>query len=233
MIVSLEEKCLDFPAHLLPTLRQLVLAWNYAQDTESRIWDFAVRLDSLRGLGACENDIRWLVKKGIVQHGSEITLEGEEGRTFRATGSLTLTPNSCVVLTAFGFENAARFSDFSAVCAVPSASRETDSPCRSAHPDWHPESRKLILEGALVKRFKWPAMNQEAILCAFQEEGWPLRIDDPLPPQDDLESKRRLADTIKCLNRKQEHKLLHFRGDGTGEGVTWERVSPSKPLVSF
>jgi hypothetical protein len=62
------------------------------------------------------------------------------------------------------------------------------------------------------------------VLCAFEEEGWPARIDDPLPPQQDQDSKRRLSDTIKCLNRKQSHHLIHFRGDGTGEGVVWERV---------
>ena len=33
-----------------------------------------------------------------------------------------------------------------------------------------------------------------------------------------------LNDTIKCLNRKQKNALLHFRGDGTGEGVIWEVV---------
>jgi hypothetical protein len=34
----------------------------------------------------------------------------------------------------------------------------------------------------VVKEFKLPAPNQETILTAFQEEGWPPRIDDPLPP---------------------------------------------------
>ncbi|MCA9075835.1 MAG: hypothetical protein KDA93_12430 [Planctomycetaceae bacterium] len=67
-------------------------------------------------------------------------------------------------------------------------------------------------------------MNQEVVLCAFEEDGWPERVDDPLPPQPDQDSKRRLADTIKCLNRKQVNKLIHFRGDGTGQGIVWERV---------
>jgi hypothetical protein len=92
--------------------------------------------------------------------------------------------------------------------------------------DWDPEVRKLLLNGRLVKRFKWPAINQEAVLNAFQEEGWPSRIDDPLPPQPDQDSKRRLSDTIKCLNRKQTNPLIHFRGDGTGEGVVWELAKP-------
>ena len=64
------------------------------------------------------------------------------------------------------------------------------------------------------------------ILSCFQESGWPVRIDDPLPPQAEQDSKRRLSDTIKCLNRKQVAPLMHFRGDGTGEGVIWERTCP-------
>ncbi|WP_146118485.1 hypothetical protein [Blastopirellula marina] len=87
--------------------------------------------------------------------------------------------------------------------------------------------RKLLFDQQLVKRFKWPAVNQEMVLCAFQEEGWPERIDDPLPPQAEQDPKRRLADTIKCLNRKQENHLIHFHGDGTGQGIVWERVDPS------
>lgn len=47
-------------------------------------------------------------------------------------------------------------------------------------------------------------MNQEMLLAAFQEEDRPCRIDDPLPPQPDQDARRRLSDTIKCLNRKQK-----------------------------
>ena len=82
----------------------------------------------------------------------------------------------------------------------------------------------LGINGTTVKRFRWTAANQETILAAFEEEGWPHRIDDPLPPQPDQDSKRRLSDTIKCLNRKQINQLIHFHGDGTGEGVIWELV---------
>ncbi len=84
----------------------------------------------------------------------------------------------------------------------------------------------LCFNRRIVKRFKWRAVNQEMILSAFQEEGWPVRIDDPLAPSPEVAMKRRLSDTIKCLNRKQQSKLLHFRGDGTGQGILWEVVMP-------
>jgi hypothetical protein len=61
-------------------------------------------------------------------------------------------------------------------------------------------------------------------LSAFQEDGWPHRIDDPLPPLDDIEPKCRLHDSIKRLNRHHKDRVIRFRGDGTGEGVCWEYV---------
>lgn len=94
-------------------------------------------------------------------------------------------------------------------------------------PQWDADRRELRFNGAVVKHFKWVAANQQAILCAFEEDGWPPRIDDPLPPQQEQDSKRRLADTIKCLNRKQCYAVIHFRGDGTGEGVIWDVVDLS------
>jgi len=91
-------------------------------------------------------------------------------------------------------------------------------------PTWDSQTRELRIDVVTVKRFKWTAVNQETVLAAFEEECWPHRIDDPLPPHPEQDSKRRLSDTIKCLNRKQINPLIHFRGDGTGEGVTWELV---------
>ena len=60
------------------------------------------------------------------------------------------------------------------------------------------------------------------VLSVFEEEGWPRHIDDPLPHVENLEPKRRLHDTIQCLNRKHRVSLLRFLGDGTGLGVCWE-----------
>jgi hypothetical protein len=87
--------------------------------------------------------------------------------------------------------------------------------------------RELRIGDAIVKKFKCRAANQEAILNAFEEDQWPPRIDDPLPQVTDLDPKRRLADTIKCLNRKQGNAILKFGGDGTGEGVVWRLVEPA------
>lgn len=210
---------------LTTVLEALLQASTYAADTNSKLWDFAISMPGLLSLGANETDLRWLVRKGFVDHGREVTLEGDDCREFRSTGNLTFSPRTCFVLTEAGMKAAKSQCDPSSNGRV-----STDSSNGQAGhnpslpvPQWDAESRKLKVEDQLVKRFKWPAANQEAVLCAFQEEGWPERIDDPLPPQPEQNSKRRLADTIKCLNRKQANGLIQFRGDGTGEGIVWER----------
>jgi hypothetical protein len=97
--------------------------------------------------------------------------------------------------------------------------------CASAPtPQWDAKYRELRVGQCLIKEYWLPSPNQEAILVAFQEEGWPHRIDDPLPPLGDIEPKCRLHDTIKRLNRHHKDRLIRFRGDGTGEGVCWEYV---------
>ena len=80
----------------------------------------------------------------------------------------------------------------------------------------------------IVKQFKVPANNQHRVLTAFEEEGWPERVDDPLPPRDGVDPKRRLHDTINSLNRHQRNALIRFFGNGTGDGVLWQSVESLK-----
>ena len=91
-------------------------------------------------------------------------------------------------------------------------------------PHWDRDRRELWLGKKLVKQFRLPSRNQETILAAFEEEGWPGSIDDPLPPQPEQDTKRRLHETIRSLNRHQKHHLLRFQGDGTGQRVMWDRI---------
>ena len=95
-------------------------------------------------------------------------------------------------------------------------------------PVWDARTRELRLGGKVVKLFRWPAQNQEAVLNAFQAQGWPARIADPLPLDPKVCAKRRLHDTIKCLNRRRTEKLIKFRGDGTGRGVKLEILPHSE-----
>jgi hypothetical protein len=56
-------------------------------------------------------------------------------------------------------------------------------------------------------------------LLATVEEGWPPRLDDPLPPG-------KLKDTLDYLNRRLSGRPLSFGRDGAGEGVVWSAEPP-------
>ena len=52
----------------------------------------------------------------------------------------------------------------------------------AATPFWDRDRKELRIGSFVVKRFRWPAENQERVLNAFQEEGWPSRINDTIVP---------------------------------------------------
>lgn len=94
---------------------------------------------------------------------------------------------------------------------------------KDVHPTWDEERKELWFGPHLIKRFRFQSPNQEMILAVFHEEGWPAKIDDPLPSVPNQTPRQRLHDAIKNLNRHRLNRLIRFAGDGTGEGVRWER----------
>jgi hypothetical protein len=97
---------------------------------------------------------------------------------------------------------------------------------RNVPPRWEAEARRLWLGDRLLKVFRQPAPYQAQLLSAFQDHSWTQsHVDDPLPlgsgetPDD---ARRRLHETVRNLNRSLPPGTIRFRGDGTGEGVTWE-----------
>ena len=105
---------------------------------------------------------------------------------------------------------------------------------RKLKPKWLPEKRQLTFDGRVIKQFRVPSCNQEAVLMAFEEEGWPPRIYDPLIPKNGIEMKRRVMETIKSMNRWHKQKVIRFFGDGTGRGICWrlEAEPFAEPEVS-
>ena len=91
---------------LLPAMESLLQASKYAADTNSTVWDFAISIRQLIKIGASETDLRWLVRKGFVEHGREVTVEGDDGREFRSTGDLTFSRRTCFVFTEAGVKAA-------------------------------------------------------------------------------------------------------------------------------
>jgi hypothetical protein len=100
-------------------------------------------------------------------------------------------------------------------------------PTRDFTPLWDRDNRVLSLGGQIVRRYGRSSPNQEAVLQAFQEQGWPYRIADPLPYSAEVPPKLRLHDTIRWLNLRHECRLVRFLGDGTGEGVCWKLLASS------
>lgn len=92
-------------------------------------------------------------------------------------------------------------------------------------PHWDPRKREFRVGLHLVKQFRQPSPNQERILAVFQEDGWPVKIDDPLLPEEEIDPKERLRATIRSLNSHQHRKLIRFSADGTGRAVIWELLS--------
>ncbi len=99
-------------------------------------------------------------------------------------------------------------------------------------PIWDEDRRELRLGNNVCKSYtQTRSPNQIAIIKAFQEDEWPTKIDDPLPPKANLNKKRRLNNTITALNHGMD--LIKFRGDGTGEGVIWEFRRPQYSLQTL
>jgi hypothetical protein len=186
------------PAGVAVGLRLLSEARRCAGSLRRGVWDFAVEIKALLAAGLTTTDLRWLVCKRYVEHAVETTEPGRVGRSFQPGGELTFADGTCFVLTEAGGR---------------------DGP--PVVPRWDGQRRELRVGEVLVKCFRVPAENQVLILEVFEEEGWPDRIDDPLPPQPEMDPQRRLSEAIRRLNRNQHERLLHFYGDGTGKGVCW------------
>jgi len=228
---TLARRAPESRAHLREAFALLLEAYEYAAELGQDVWSFAVELPVLRAAKLSNSDIRWLSMMGYVKHALETTGIDDAERRFRRTGPILFVDKTCFVCSESGVAVARRMCGKPEAPAVAApearlggASRRED---RARAPVWDQQRRQIRVGESVVKEFKLPAPNQETILTAFEEEGWPPRIDDPLPPVPDVDPRRRLHDTIKALNRKQRNDLVRFMGDGNGQGIRWE-LRPTK-----
>ncbi|HEX4148421.1 MAG TPA: hypothetical protein VHY20_05515 [Pirellulales bacterium] len=253
---ALGHKDIRIARRFAPALQLLEQAYEYAVDTGRDLEDFAVELPELRRRGMTNSDCRWLVCKGWSYLLREVKPRSAQGRRFRHDVGLAIVRGSCLVLTPEGVRLARKATDGvelqraelqraelqraelqfvaerlgseSAVDRLPAA----DGQNVRLVPHWDRDRHELRLGSHVVKQFKLLSPNQEIILTVFDEENWPARIDDPLPPSKRVNSKQRLHDTIKNLNRKQKNRLVRFLGDGTGQGVRWELMPEAAELLA-
>jgi hypothetical protein len=102
-------------------------------------------------------------------------------------------------------------------------------PSSGEKPKWNKERGELRWQRQLARKVVLRATNIVAVLDAFEAQGWPFKIKDPLAPPPDphvamkhqrMSNSMRLHETIKTLN--DGLRLIRFHADGTGEGISWE-----------
>ncbi len=223
------------------TLKRLREANKSAIDCGRDPWDFAVELSQFLDSGIGTHMLRVMISQNWITHMREVPGRSKYRREFEPESEMVLSKQSCFLITQKGLKIARQLTPQGPTSMTKNDSRiengsvsksnlahlnsEADTQMDSAGypiPCWDRKRRELRIGGVVVKKFKWPAENQEQVLEAFEEEGWPPRIDDPLIRHPKIDPKRRLHDTLKCLNRKQVHEYVKFRGDGTGRGVLLE-----------
>lgn len=92
----------------------------------------------------------------------------------------------------------------------------------SDKPKWTNANGKLHFRGRIVKqiRNRATALSIMPILDKFEAQGWPDRIDDPLPRST---NPLRIHEVIRSLNNNLKH--IVFRADGTSGGILWSKRS--------
>lgn len=248
-VASAESRTLSLM--LSPGAELLRDAWDCSLDCSQDPWQLAVEICALLASGLTRNDLRWLISRGLAEHRKEITRDSDRTRRFSRINSLALPAASCLVFTPAGRERVTCVRPLKPGESLPTPHQSnggsgSDSPKTphaagaAAHesplaayppaPIWSARLRELRLGGAIVKRFRCPAAAQELILNAFQEESWPLAIDDPLPAQYDQDPKRRLHYTVRNLNRGQSPLRIRFFINGNGETIRWEIVTGRRDM---
>mgnify|MGYP006427086959 CR=1 FL=1 len=227
MISDIHRNAGGLPLKIKSAMTILIESHAYALDLERDLWDFPVEIETLQEIGLTPNDFRWLVSKGYVEVGCELTKPCSEHREFSLCRSHAFNDRSChrracFILTDAGLAYA-REALGESIDEVSTVDDRQVVETSTLLPEWKPDVRELRCNGSLIKRFRCRAPNQESILAVFEEEGWPTVIDDPLTGiGENQDPHRRLNDAVRGLNRYQTTSMIHFSSDGTGEGVRWE-----------
>src|SRR5262249_47253569 len=159
------------PPYCASVLTHLLEAHDAARQLRCGTWQFACQLRTLILQGITDTALRWLVNKGYAQHRTESTTPEQPVRRFAPYRSLCFTGSSCFVLTRPGAELARRLPPpHFPPPRPPMPDKATTS--AASRPHWDRDRRVLLIGSVLVKQFKVPALNQELILTAFEEEKW-------------------------------------------------------------
>jgi hypothetical protein len=194
---------------------QAVLVLMYARARaaairECAVEEMALEPQFLHDKGVTDVQLGALIGAGYVE--TRAKPGGPEGRSPAAPpeGGPPGPAGACVVLTPAGMVLAA------GLLGTAPGPRET--------PRYDRFKRAFSFQGVVVKQFKRKAPNQETILLAFEEQGWPEEIDNPLPPDEFTAPAVQLHDTLKSLTNDQDPCTLGFLMTSGGTRVRWQVI---------
>jgi hypothetical protein len=169
-------------------------------------------------VGLEENDLQWLLAKGVL--GLDLKHKEHVYRTRkpRAASSPVLDARSRLILKNTG----QLLAEQGVAHSMSNSTLESHRNKENEIPIWNKRDRELQWRGKLVKRFTTPAINQELLLDEFEKRGWVRRIENPLSDAINDLSKEQLAQAVRRLNGCQREPRIRFTRDGTGHGVRWE-----------
>jgi hypothetical protein len=159
-----------------------------------------------------------------IEHLQSVSSPAGGQASFPPANSLLLSETSCFTLTEVG----EAFANWFLADALVSLEDGAFEAARDGlvlgrlDPSYDREIHIFSWGRHILKHFRQPSVNQEIVLSAAEEMGWPTSFDDPIPRKRGQKAKVRCHDTIKNLNRRQTPHLVQFKGDGTGTRIGWE-----------
>jgi hypothetical protein len=97
-------------------------------------------------------------------------------------------------------------------------------------PHWDGDTATLWYAGRRLFELSGKAEILRLIMETFEEDGWPPKIDDPIPPKSDTIPANRVQYAVRALNSKKTLDgsplpITFHEGDG-GTTIRWEQVHP-------
>jgi hypothetical protein len=213
----------EFREFVLAYLELTVACWG-AQDRRIKPGDRPVPLARLRHWGVGDDVLLWMQYQGHVEQVERRRGRGRARPKWTLRGTTRIDEKSWFALTPLGEAFADLFLAWVVAPADDAEFERARAMMRVGRlaPHYDRLGRVFVWGRHVVKQFRQPSLNQELILSAAEELRWPTWFDDPLPKRSGRDPKARLHDTIKDLNRRQQGRLIHFKGDGSGERLGWE-----------
>jgi hypothetical protein len=97
--------------------------------------------------------------------------------------------------------------------------------CAPPTPNYDRQLRELWVAGAVLHRFAPQARNAITVLTAFQAQGWPRWIVDPLGNGPESDFEQHLHNTVSVPNHAQKPWLIRFSSTGADRTIRWDFVS--------